>query len=311
MCLVRGTKRMIPWNRRFGGIGESAIETRLKYFSNPMKTQPEHDEGIDFYCVLEGDSSLSSRLFLIQAKGTHYFDKTWSRSFGKRIVRLWLNQLCPVYIVVYDDVGKQCYWISIEEIRDKLGDFLGSNRKTIRLTINKTKVLELDRNADFVRRINEDSKSLSFRTNLIRGTPQLEGEGYVRKLPILVLPDVLMTNIREGIRTSMNYLIYNYIHRKDMENAYNLCKFLTTFDRGHYDHFVLLGNICNLLGRPEEACLSYRQAIEICKEDKNWNLLKRPTDPSIEDVIASIEKGMKSLDCESICGKSDEVMTTP
>jgi len=291
---------MISWNRRLGGIGESAIETRLKYFSQPLKTLPEHDEGIDFYCVLGGDGSLSSRLFLVQAKATEYFDISWGRSFDKETVQFWLSQLCPVYVIVYDEVGKNCYWISIEEKRDVLAEMLESlEKKTVYLTVDKTRVLGLDRNDEFVRKINEDSQSLSFRLNLTRGTPQLIGEGYVRKLPVVLLPDILMTNIREGIRISMNYLIFNYLLRKDIETAYDLCKFLTTFDKGHYDHFVLLGDICNQLRRRKEACSSYRQAIEICKEDRNWNLRKKPTDPSIEDVIASIEMRMGKLNCES------------
>jgi len=300
---------MIPWSRRLGGIGESAIETRLKYFSTPLKTQPEHDEGIDFYCVLEGDRSLPSRLFLIQAKGTSYFDKAWSRSFDKRIVQLWLNQLCPVYLVAYDEVGKQCYWMSIEENRDKLTEFLASDKKTIRLTISKTSVLEEGKNADFVRRINEDLKSVNFRTNLIRGTPQLEGEGYVRRFRTLVLPDTLIGNIREGVRTSMNYLIYNSLYRKDINNAYILCKFLTEFDTEHYDHFVLVGNICKLLNRPDEALSNYQKAIDICKGDKNWNALKGPADSSIEDIIKSIEEEMDKL--WDSCKEKNEFMTTP
>jgi len=292
---------MISWNRRLGGIGESAIETRLKYFSQPLRTLPEHDEGIDFYCILGGAGSLLSRLFLIQAKATEYFDSRWGRSFDRETIEFWLGQLCPVYIVVYDDVSKNCYWLSLEEKRDALAEMLASSeKKTIYLTIDKTRMLTLDRNDDFVRKINEDSESLTFRLNLVRGTPQSVGKGYVRKRLTVLMPDILMANMREGVRTSLNYLIDNYIHRNDIDTAYNLCKFLTTFDKGHYDHFVLLGNICNLLGKREEACSSYGQAIEICKRDKNWNLLKKPTDPSIEDVIAAIKKGMKSMNCDSI-----------
>jgi len=291
---------MISWNRRLGGIGETAIEHRLRYFSQPLKTLPEHDEGIDFYCILDGTDSLPSRIFLVQAKATEHFDSRWGRSFDKETIEFWLSQLYPVYIVVYDEISKNCYWYSIEEKRDAMARMLASpEKKTIYLAIDKTRMLALDRNDDFVRKINEDSDSLSFRLNLVRGTPQSVDKGYVRKRHTLLLPDFVMSNIRSGVRTSLNYLIDNYVYRNDIDTAYNLCKFLTTFDKGHYDHFVLLGNICSLLGRREEACSSYRQAIEICKEDKEWNLRKKPTDPPIEDVIASIEKGMKSLNCES------------
>lgn len=290
---------MISWNRRLGGIGESAIETRLKYFSQPLKALSEHDEGIDFYCILGGEGLLSSRLFLVQAKATEHFDLSWGRSFDKETIQFWLSQLCPVYIIVYDEIGKNCYWFSVEDKRNILTKMIASPKKTIYLTIDKTKMLTLDRNDDFVRKIKEDSKSLSFGLNLLKGTPEPTGESYVRKRLTVLMPDSLMTNFREGVRTNLNYLIDNYIHRNDIDTAYNLCKFLTTFDKGHYDHFVLLGNICNLLGRREEACSSYEQAVQICKGDKKWNLLKKPTDPSIEEVIASIENGMKHLNCDS------------
>jgi hypothetical protein len=290
---------MISWNRRLSGIGESAIETRLKYFSHPLKTLPEQDEGIDFYCILGGSGPLPSRIFLVQAKATEHFDSRWGRSFDKETIEFWLSQEYPVYIVVYDEISKNCYWVSLEEKRDAFAGMLTSpEKKTFHLTVDKTRMLKLDRNDDFVKKVNADLESLSFRLNLVRGTPQSLDKGYVRRRFTVLLPDVVLANIREGVRTSLNHLIDNYMHRNDIDTAYNLCKFLTTFDKGHYDHFVLLGNICGLLGRREEACSSYRQAIEICKEDKKWNLLKRPEDPSIENIIASIEKGMKSLNCE-------------
>jgi hypothetical protein len=295
MVSIMRTGRRIPWSKRLGGIGESAIESRLKYFSNPMKPEPEHDVGIDFFCELSENGSPSSKFFLVQAKGTQHFDNRWGRSFDKETIYFWLSQLFPVYIIVFDDGDKNCYWMSIEEQRGSLMERMrSSDTKTVYITIDRTKILRLDKNIEFVHKIKEDLESLNFRLNLVRGTPQFIGEGYVRAIPVIYLPENLITNIRERIRISMNYLIHNYLLRRNVANAYTLCEFLTRFDRGHYDHFVLFGKICRLLGKQEEACSSYSQAIEICKGDKNWNKLKKPTDPSIEDMIASIENEMRS-----------------
>jgi len=295
------TGKRIPWSRRLGGIGESAIESRLKYFSNPMRPEPEHDIGIDFYCELIEDGSPSLKFFLVQAKGTQHFDNKWGRSFDKRTIHFWLNQPFPLYIIVYDDTEKNCYWMSVEEQRNKILERMRSgNTKTIRLTVDRTRILGQDKNVAFVQKIKEDLDSLNFRLDLVRGTPQFIGKGYVRAIPVIYLPKNLITSIRERIRISMNYLIHNYLLRKDTSNAYSLCEFLTRFDRGHYDHFVLFGNICKLLGKQKEACSSYRQAIEICKGDKNWNRLKKSTDPSIEDIISSIENEMRKLNCEPL-----------
>ena len=88
----------------------------------------------------------------------------------------------------------------------------------------------------------------------------------------------------------------------EIATAYTLCQFLAEFDRSHYDHFVLFGNICRSLGKTEEACLSCEQAIEICQRDKNWNKLKKSSDPSIEDIVASIENEIRELDEEKTKG---------
>jgi hypothetical protein len=293
------TYRKIPWSQRLGSIGESVIESRLKYFSNPMK--PNYDVGIDFFCELLENGSPSLKFFLVQAKGSQHFDDKWGRSFDRQTIYFWLSQPFPLYIIVYDEVDKNCYWMSIEEQRNSLMRRLKtSDTKTVYITIDRTRILKQDRNIEFVQKIKEDLESLNFRLNLARGTPQFIGEGYVRSIPIIYLPENLITNIRERIRISMNYLIQNYLLRNDISNAYSLCEFLTKFDRGHYDHFVLFGDICELLGKREEACSSYSQAIKICEGDKNWNKLKKPTDPSIEDIIATIEKKMRKLGCKSI-----------
>lgn len=115
-----GVTKKISWNRRLGGIGESTIESRLKYFSIPMKPEPEHDVGVDFHCELIENGSPSSKFFLVQAKGTQHFDDKWGQSFDIPTIHFWLSRPFPLYIIVYDDGAKNCYWISIEEQRNKL-----------------------------------------------------------------------------------------------------------------------------------------------------------------------------------------------
>lgn len=295
-----GTGRTVSWNRRLAGVGESAIDHRLKYFSNPMKPDPHLDVGIDFYCELNGDGLFSSKLFLVQAKGTEHFDDKWGRSFDKETIEFWLSQFSPVYIIVFEDVSKNCYWMSVEEKRDILMEKLKSETETIYLTVDRTRILTEDQNPEFVKQIKQDLESLEFRLNLMRGTPQFIGDdSYVKKIPVVLLPDNLAMVIRDRIRQSMVYLINNYRIRGDISNAYILCEFLTRFDQSHYDHFVLFGQLCRLLGKNGAACSSYRQAIEICKGDKNWDLRKKPTDPSMRDLIASIESEMRDLGCAS------------
>lgn len=226
------TGKEISWNRRLGGIGESAIKTRLKYFSNPMKPEPEHDVGIDFYCELNEEGSFSSKFFLVQAKGTEHFDEKWGRSFDKATIQFWLSLPSPVYIIVYDNVSKDCYWMSVEDKRNSLIAKLESDvTKTIYLTVDKTKILRQDQNAEFVKQIKQDLESLDFRLNLMRGTPPFIGDGYVKKTPIVFLPENLLAVIRDRIRLSMEYLIYNHLFRGNISNAYVLCKFLTRFER--------------------------------------------------------------------------------
>jgi hypothetical protein len=41
-----------------------------------------------------------------------------------------------------------------------------------------------------------------------------------------------------------------------------------------------------------------QEAIRICKEDKNWNRLKKPSQPSIEEIIAFIEKEIANLETD-------------
>ena len=52
------------------------------------------------------------------------------------------------------------------------------------------------------------------------------------------------------------------------------------------------------MGRKNEAIIAFKEAINICKADKNWNNLKKPEDPAIEEIISLIESELKKLQSE-------------
>lgn len=284
---------MVSESRRVGSSAESEIESRLKNFSIPAK--PDPDIGVDFYCQLLEDGSASSNFFGVQAKGTKNFNDYWRQSFKRKTIGLWLQLPFPVFLVVHDENSGNCYWKSIVHNRNSLIEKLRTNNKTISIRMDKSLVLAKGRNEneEFIRKIKEAQSLIS----LIYGRPQF-GEGYVRTLPIAYLSTGVVTNLRENIRASMKFLINNYLLNNDIENAYFLCDFLTRFDKGHYDHFVIFGRINKFLGKTEEARSSFEEAIKICKRDKNWNRLKTPSDPSIEEIIASIVKEIETIESE-------------
>jgi len=283
---------MVPWNRVLGEKGETAIKTRLLDFSNPMKLPV--DFHIDFYCQLYSSPSLA---FYVQAKGTEHFNKKWGRSISKNTIINWVNLPHPVYLIVYDDISKTCYWTSVEEHRNNLIERMKTKSRTIYITMDRCHILEDGRNDEFVRKVIEDSRSIDYRVSLVYGRPQPIGEGYVKKIPFVHLPDWLMMNIRGNIRMSIMYLINHYFYLAgDLEKAYPLCRFLADFDKSHYNHFLVLGRICKLLGKKGEARRSFDEAIKICKRDTKWDRLKKPSDPSIKDIITLIEQEKKSLD---------------
>lgn len=287
------SKPMVSESRRVGSSAESEIESRLKNFSIPAK--PDPDIGVDFYCQLLEDGSASSNFFGVQAKGTKNFNDYWRQSFKRKTIGLWLQLPFPVFLVVHDENSGNCYWKSIVHNRNSLIEKLRTNNKTISIRMDKSLVLAKGRNEneEFIRKIKEAQSLIS----LIYGRPQF-GEGYVRTLPIAYLSTGVVTNLRENIRASMKFLINNYLLNNDIENAYFLCDFLTRFDKGHYDHFVIFGRINKFLGKTEEARSSFEEAIKICKRDKNWNRLKTPSDPSIEEIIASIVKEIETIESE-------------
>lgn len=286
------SKPKVLQSQRRGSSAEAEIKGRLTYFSTPAKPDPDM-VGIDFYCELEGDLT-SSKFFGVQAKGTKHFNDYWNGSFKKTTIERWLRLPFPVFLVVYDENSGNCYWMSIVRNLQSLIEKMQTNSKTISIKMDKSHVLEKgeNKNDDFIKEVKDAQAWI----NLFLGHPQLFGEGYVRTLPIVRLAEPTIINIKENIRTSINSLIYHSLLWNDIKTAYFLCEFLTKFDKAHYDHFVTFGQINKFLGKKEEAKKSFEEAIRICKEDKNWNKLKKPSDPSIEEIIALIEKEIENLE---------------
>jgi len=282
-----------PWNRKLGKIGEFEISKRLSYFSKV--TQDENDVAIDFVCQLCENEILSGKYFFVQAKGTQHFDEHWGKSIAKKTILYWVKQPFPVFLVVYDEVNQECYWMSVtEQFNNVWIKQMATDSKTIYIKMDRSNVLEEGekKNSAFIGKIKHDSTLI----NLIRGHPQLFGEGYIKRKPLLLLPKEVVSNFNDSVRIGINYLIGHYLILKDIETATFLCDFLTKFDDSHYDHFVLMGRINDVLGNKSQAKLNFEQAISICERDKNWDSKKRPSDPSIDEVIELIRKEIEGLE---------------
>jgi len=275
----------IPWEKRLGTIGESAIKSRLAYFSNPTKY--EEDAGIDFYCELIEDDSPSIP-FYVQAKGTGHFDSSWGRGIPKSTLVYWLKQQHPVFLIVYDDEGKTCYWMSIEDHRYSLiPKIFATDSKTAYIKVDRSNILEQlrDGNETFVAKVKEDSNSVQ----LFRGRPQFIGQGYVKKIPPPPRSNGELRQTKETVRACLYSLVQHHLAENDLETAYSYCQFLAGFDKSHYNHFMWLGSVAKAIGKTEVAKESFEQALRICRADKNW-----PRD-SMEKLVASIKNEMRGL----------------
>jgi len=148
----------VPWSTRLGDIGQSEIESRLKYFSTG---HPYHrDVGIDYYCELLEDDGPSTP-FYVQAKGTEHFDDTWRAIIKTSSIRYWLGQPHPVFLIVYDEKNDHCYWMSIEDKRYDLLPETLTAKDTINLKMERGHVLKKGKgmNDEFIRKIKEDTAS--------------------------------------------------------------------------------------------------------------------------------------------------------
>ncbi len=270
----------VPWETRLGKIGEAEIERRLASFSIPQKY--DMDVGIDFYCELLKDS-IPSTPFYVQAKGTEHFDEKWGQRVKKSTIKYWLQQVFPVFLIVYDTNTDNCYWTSIEDLRYSLLEKVyKTGAKTIYIQIDKSHSLEKGKGEsdEFIRKIKDDLASIE----LFRGQPRFKGEGYVKVIPSPPRTQLELLRIRGNIRKYIYSLVLHYMRVEDLKTLYFLCDFLTKFDKSHYNHFVWFGTINRLLGNNEQAKRSFEEALEICERDKTW-----PRE-SMEKIVTQIKR---------------------
>ncbi len=275
----------VPWNNRLGGVGEAAVKSRLAYFSIPSKY--EEDVGIDFYCELIEDDS-PSLPFYVQAKGSEHFDRKWGRNIPKSTIIYWLRQQHPVFLIVYDDETKDCFWMSIEDHRyDLIQKIIITDADTIYISVDRANILEQarDANGKFINKISFDSNSI----HLFRGQPQFLGKEYVKQIPSAPRSSVEFHQVRENIRAGMYSLIQHHWDKGESEIVLSYSRFLAEFDKTHYNHFVWLGRAAKALGKKDTAREGFKEAIRILEIDENW-----PND-SKQLIVSGIEAEMQDL----------------
>lgn len=104
--------------------------------------RPEHDYGYDLYVVTyDTDGYIEPGLFYIQVKaagelkesGTNYVFDLDIRDYN-----LWMNELMPVILVLYDASRRKAYWLDVQDyFRRDFARRPRKNAKTIRVSLGK------------------------------------------------------------------------------------------------------------------------------------------------------------------------------
>jgi tetratricopeptide (TPR) repeat protein len=283
---MKPKKPVLLWNTRLGSIGEKAVLQRLSYFSNPTKY--DQDLGLDFYCELIQDDSPSTP-FYVQVKGTQHLDSSWGSSIPKSTISYWLQQKSPVYLMVFDEPGDICYWMSIEDHRyDLLQKLEITESESIYISLDRSNILDRgkNKNSTFVNKIKEDLASIQ----LFWGFAQFHGEDYIKTIPSPPRSNAELVRLKENIRSNLYSLIGYYFSKHDLETAKAYCEFLTEFDRSHYNHFAWLGLIYKSIGQTELAEKHLIRAIKMLEGDKNWPLVSK------EPIIAMLKRQLSEME---------------
>lgn len=293
----------ITKTQEYGGIGESATETVLKSFAQVFRPVPLFEYSIDFYCRLI-DKGKPLTPFWVEVKSSKCVKDDWRRSIKRETVIFWLEQLSPVFIVVYDISEDICYWVSVEDNREIWTEKIERNAKSISLKVKKSQTLNKANriNSDFIKKIVDDT----IHVNIANGIPQviyLGGKGVTPNYAFFAFPNLDLSEnaqiaFRQKIRFSLNLLLRDQ-YNKCLPEAYRLCKILTDFDKDHYEHFELLGDICVQLGKTDEAMTYYDCAIDIFRRDPNWDRNRVEGILSKSDNIQRIEQKKAALNLKS------------
>ena len=179
--------------------------------------------------------------------------------------------------------------MSIEDHRYNLiHKIIATDSKTVYIKMDRSNILEQlkDGNKVLIAKVKEDSNSVQ----LFRGLPEFIGEDYAKEIPPSPRSDSELHGIRETTKACLYSLIRYYrTEAHDSATAYIYCQFMTEFDKAHYNHFVLLGQIAKDFGDTGVAKESFEQAMRICRADLNW-----PKE-FVERITATIEKMMQNL----------------
>jgi hypothetical protein len=282
------------WATKLGDIAEDRVSATLRYFCVVNKHHREF--GIDFACE-RLESGAQPLHFFVQAKGSRDFDKSWSRSIRKQTVQYWLSQPHPVMLIVYDEKAKVSYWMSIESHRYQLLSQLGSTSQTIPITLDRSKVLiEEDTNDEFLTQIKADQGSIM----LWMGHPQPKGEGYLKQMPPPPRSPHELAKVEDNLRMIVYSLVRHYMDSYEWKTARHLCTFLTEHDRSHYNQFVMLAHIEEVLGDRAVALFSWKEALDICERDKKWerksmNRIKEAIKTEIRRLEPLVQDELKSV----------------
>ena len=266
----------ITKTQEYGGIGESATETVLKSFAQVFRPVPLFEYSIDYYCrLIHKGKPLTP--FWVEVKSSKCIKDDWKKSIKRETVIFWLNQQSPVFIVIYDISEDICYWISVEDNRETWKRNLEKNNKTITLKVQKSQTLRKANriNIEFIQKIKNDT----IRVSIANGIPEViarGGKGVTPNYGFFDFPNIELSenaqkSFKKKIRFSLNFLVKDQCSKKCWPEAYRLCKILTDFDKDHYDHFELMGDICVQLGKSDEAITYYDIAIDVFRRDPNWD----------------------------------------
>lgn len=292
----------ITKEQEFAGVGESATEMVLKSFAQVFRPMPLLEYSIDFYCrLIHKGKPLTP--FWVEVKSSKCIKDNWKKSIKRETAIFWLNQLSPVFIAIYDVSKDVCHWVSVEDNRENWKEKLEKNAKSITLRVQKSQTLRKANcsNIDFIRKIEKDTISV----HVANGIPEVvfkSGKGVTPNygffdFPELELSEAAKNKFKQTIRFSLNFLVKDQYSRKNLGEAYRLCKILTEFDISHYDHFELMGDICSQLGKSDEAITYYNEAIDMFRRDPNWDKNRVEGILSASENIQRIEqKKIQQLD---------------
>jgi tetratricopeptide (TPR) repeat protein len=215
-----------------------------------------------------------------------------------------LSQSYPVYIVVYDLENDVCYWISVEDNREKWSKKLEKGVKSIFIRVDALHILKKapDPNFDFVHKIEQDTIRLSsiygIPRVLYKGGKGIKGVYYFEYPTLGVLSNLTRGNFQNTIRRSLYLLINDGLLRKDLKDlqeAYRLSKILTEFDKGHYENFLVRAEVCLQVEKAKEARRFYNKAIRCLGQDQIWDINRPEGIKSKAELISEIQSKIAKI----------------